>query len=44
VSSANFNSLVGNLDKANFKTHIELEYIETLSEIINKMLTIAEEK
>jgi len=29
-----------NFDKVNFKTHIDLEYIATLTEIIEKMLSI----
>jgi hypothetical protein len=44
VSTDNFMALTKNFDKVNFKTLIELEYIEVLSEIIRKMLTINQEE
>ena len=40
VSRDTLAEMVKNLEKVNFKTHIEMEYIEVLSEIIGKMLLI----
>ena len=41
VTSATFGQLFKNFSKISYKTHIELEYIETLSEILGKMLMIS---
>ena len=38
MTTANLQHLIQNLNKTNFSTHIELEYLTTLTTIISKML------
>lgn len=38
MTTANLQHLIQNLNKTNFRTHIELEYLTTLTTIISKML------
>ena len=40
VSTDNLRRLISNLTKVNFKTHVELEYVATLTLIIDRMLAI----
>jgi hypothetical protein len=41
TTSANLELLIRSLNKTNFDTHIELEYLATLTTIISKMLSLS---
>lgn len=41
MTTSNLQLLIQNLNKTNFRTHIELEYLTTLTTIISKMLKLS---